>query len=169
MVECHSCLSAAQTSAHLRDSERSIICESPVCPSGGLGIISWLSGALANRVVRGVTHTVTPKGTVDMPRRVIRQWVHEPSSVPQVPLLPRKTQGAEGLLPPMLMAPMSCLSAHHMQQAALHAHVLVYLCLVAERAHKDQHSSEGFTPSRWPCCTRPESIKNRLPPAAAWP
>lgn len=31
-----------------------------------------------------------------------------------------------------------------MQLAALLAHVLVYLCFVAERAHKAQHSSEGF-------------------------
>lgn len=32
-----------------------------------------------------------------------------------------------------------------MQQAALcERHVLVYLCLVAERGHKAQHSSEGF-------------------------
>lgn len=99
MVECHSCLCAAQTSVHLRDSERSIICESPVRPSGGLGIISWLSGALANRVVRGVTHTVTPKGNVDTPRRVIHQWVHEPSSVPQVPLLPPEDTKSRGSAP----------------------------------------------------------------------
>lgn len=74
-----------------------------------------------------------------------------------------RLQGAADLLTPMLMAQMSCVSAHHMQHAALAPNVLVYLCMVAERAHKALQSREGFTPSRWPCCTRPESIKTACP------
>lgn len=51
-----------------------------------------------------------------------------------------------------------------MQQVALpSANVLVYFCLDGKRGHKAQHSSEGFTLSRWPRCAQPESIKPACP------
>lgn len=105
-----------------------IICESPPsCSSfiAGLRIISGFSRAQAKRVVRAVTHTVMPLGNMDLQWEVIHQWVHEPRIIPQVQLLLWKPQGAVDLLLPMLMAQMNCLSAHHMQHAALHLHVVV--------------------------------------------
>lgn len=56
-----------------------------------------------------------------------------------------------------------------MRQAALSAHVLVYLCLVAERAHKAQHSGEGFYAEQVAMLYSARKHKKQPALAAAWP